>query len=419
MRVGLRNMLLPLLFMAACSFPDYSFTEPDAAMPVTLTCSDKIQGPSETGVDCGGVCPMCSAGQGCVTSKDCDSSNCEDGICREASCTDGIANGAESDVDCGGRCMKLCAAGSRCNSDADCSSGSCQAGLCLAPSCSDRVSNGDESGVDCGGKCAPCVSGSPCRTGADCVSQNCDETQLVCVDAGCQDTKKNGQETDVDCGGKTCAPCVANESCLVDSDCDSDICDVNSKRCIAASCTDRVLNQDETDLDCGGSICGKCADGRACKDAGDCASGVCQARVCVPASATGISVAENKWQATASDTFSSSKPEYAIDGDVNTRWTSGRGQAPGLWFELDLGEPEIFFSIVIDSSQFASDEGASYNIYFSNDGTFGTAARSAVPGSSITTVKFDSAVVARYVKIELATANASSWWSIGEVHVYQ
>src|ERR1700759_3800816 len=99
MRVGLRSMLLPLLFIAACSFPDYAYTEADAAMPVTLTCADKVQGPNETGIDCGGDCPMCSAGQGCHSSRDCDSANCVNGICQEASCSDGIVNGAESDVD--------------------------------------------------------------------------------------------------------------------------------------------------------------------------------------------------------------------------------------------------------------------------------------------------------------------------------
>ncbi len=415
---------MPLLFLAACSFPDYSFSEPgnatpDAAMQGTLTCSDKIQGPHETGVDCGGVCPMCSAGQGCLTAADCDSSNCEANICREATCDDHITNGAESDVDCGGRCTKLCAPAARCNSDADCSSGNCQAGVCQAPSCSDRVSNGDESGVDCGGECAPCASGSPCRTAADCASQNCDATQLVCVDAGCQDKKQNGQETDVDCGGKMCAPCTANQGCLVDTDCDSAICDQSSKRCIAASCSDRVMNQDETDVDCGGSVCGKCPVDRACKAASDCASGVCQARLCVPAAATGVTLPENKWQVSASDTFGSSSPADAIDGDPATRWTSGAYQTSGMWLELDLGETEIFFSILIDSSQFSSDAAQSLNVYFSNDGTFGSPARSAVPGSPSTTIKFDTAVVARYIKLELATPNPKSWWSVGELAVYQ
>jgi hypothetical protein len=414
MKVGSRRMLLPLLFLGACSFPEYAFTQAQSLS----TCGDKIQGPNETGIDCGGVCPVCAAGQGCKQASDCDSANCEDNLCRAATCNDGIANGAESDVDCGGHCPTLCASDARCNSEADCASGSCEAGHCLPPSCSDRVSNGDETGVDCGGSCPPCANGSPCKQMTDCSSQNCDMVELLCVDAGCQDKTKNAQETDVDCGGKTCAPCTANQHCLVDSDCDSDICDQPSLRCVAASCSDGVVNQDETDTDCGGTICDKCETDRKCKGASDCKSGVCQARLCVPAAATGIQLGKNSWQLTASNTFADASTTAALDGDPTTRWTSGAQQVPGMWLELDLGQTEIFFSIVIDSSQFPTDAAQSYNVYFSNDGTFGTPARSAVPGASLSTVTFDSAVVARYIKLELASGN-ENWWSVGELSVYQ
>jgi hypothetical protein len=205
---------------------------------------------------------------------------------------------------------------------------------------------------------------------------------------------------------------------LVDSDCDSDICGV-AKTCDAASCTDAVNNQGETDVDCGGAKCQPCPVDRKCKAASDCQSGVCQAKLCVPASATGIALPQNAWQVTASNTFSSSSTADAFDGNPATRWTTGALQIPGLWLELDLGRTEIFFSILIDSSQFPDDAAKSYNIYFSNDGTFGTAARTGVPGAALSTIKFDSAVVARYIKIELASSDSKAWWSVGELSVYQ
>ncbi|HWZ87822.1 MAG TPA: hypothetical protein VNW92_03200, partial [Polyangiaceae bacterium] len=149
MKGRLQRAMVPLLFVGACSFPEYAFkgtaaSDASTDARTTTTCSDGVQGPNETGVDCGGVCPVCSAGQGCGTNADCDSANCEDSVCRAATCMDGIANGAESDVDCGGRCLKLCAAGARCNSGADCESGNCSVGRCVSPSCTDGVSNGDE-----------------------------------------------------------------------------------------------------------------------------------------------------------------------------------------------------------------------------------------------------------------------------------
>ncbi|MBL0215369.1 MAG: hypothetical protein IPQ07_15965 [Myxococcales bacterium] len=46
-----------------------------------------------------------------------------------------------------------------------------------------------------------------------------------------------------------------------------------------ASCTDQVLDGDETDLDCGGS-CGPCGVGKVCNSAGDCDASICDARIC-------------------------------------------------------------------------------------------------------------------------------------------
>ena len=45
-------------------------------------------------------------------------------------------------------------------------------------------------------------------------------------------------------------------------------------------CANGVLDQDETDVDCGGAICGDCQDGQICLVNDDCASLNCQAGVC-------------------------------------------------------------------------------------------------------------------------------------------
>jgi F5/8 type C domain len=457
MKVSLSRALLPLLFVGACSFPEYAFmqtdsnTEPDAgsagaagapsfastcsdgvqgtnetgidcggvckACPDTTpppVCGDGVQGPDETGVDCGGVCPVCAAGQGCLQNTDCESSNCQKSICKAATCSDGIENGAESDKDCGGRCPVLCKTGLRCNSESDCASGACAAGKCQAPSCNDRVTNGDGSGVDCGGTCPPCAPGMACQVAMDCASLDCDSG--LCVDPGCTDKTKNGQETDVDCGGMNCAPCVAKQHCKVNTDCDSLICDGSTKLCDAATCSDTVPNEGESDADCGGSACPACAVGKKCRSGSDCASAVCQAKLCVPAAPTGMAVPENGWSVTASNTFGDSTTKNIYDGDPSTRWTSGIQQYPGMWVQLDMGKTQIFFTIVITPHpEYLTDEGKSYNIYFSSDGSFGAAART---GVSTQTISFGTAQVARYIKIELATGQ-DNWWSIGEMSVLQ
>jgi cysteine-rich repeat protein len=81
-----------------------------------------------------------------------------------------------------------------------------------------------------------------------------------------------------DGGGVVCDGAGACVECVLDADCASGVCDQNL--CVPASCADNVLNGDETDLDCGGLACAPCADGDACLVAGDCASGVCTALVC-------------------------------------------------------------------------------------------------------------------------------------------
>lgn len=49
---------------------------------------------------------------------------------------------------------------------------------------------------------------------------------------------------------------------------------------IVPTCSDGVKNQDETDVDCGGSKCGKCDNGKACNVASECFSGECSSNLC-------------------------------------------------------------------------------------------------------------------------------------------
>lgn len=54
-----------------------------------------------------------------------------------------------------------------------------------------------------------------------------------------------------------------------------------------ASCVDGLVNQDETDVDCGGSICDPCENGQACGVSGDCLSTSCDGGLCVDYCAAG------------------------------------------------------------------------------------------------------------------------------------
>jgi hypothetical protein len=102
------------------------------------------------------------------------------------------------------------------------------------------------------------------------------------VDASCADGVQNQDETDVDCGGIICDKCGNGFACLSNEDCASSSCEGGV--CASATgdsetCTDGVQNQDESDVDCGGS-CPACANGQACLENSDCVSLNCVAGIC-------------------------------------------------------------------------------------------------------------------------------------------
>ncbi len=97
---------------------------------------------------------------------------------------------------------------------------------------------------------------------------------------GCLDKLLNGDETDVDCGG-SCPACADDLACLQDTDCASGSC--NGEVCVPATCDDEKPDGAETDVDCGGPDCPVCVEGELCLINKDCESGVCSDKVCAAA----------------------------------------------------------------------------------------------------------------------------------------
>ncbi|HBQ19608.1 MAG TPA: hypothetical protein DEF51_53620, partial [Myxococcales bacterium] len=69
-----------------------------------------------------------------------------------------------------------------------------------------------ETGTDCGGDCALCGGGQPCTSNDECLSGRCRGGE--CTMSNCEDMRQNGTETDIDCGGDTCPRCAGGLSCL-------------------------------------------------------------------------------------------------------------------------------------------------------------------------------------------------------------
>ena len=99
--------------------------------------------------------------------------------------------------------------------------------------------------------------------------------------ASCSNGLLDDDETDVDCGGE-CSPCGVGSACKTGGDCRSARC--NNEQCegnvVAPSCDDSTRNQDESDVDCGGR-CSPCASGKKCNALEDCLSEICSESVCI------------------------------------------------------------------------------------------------------------------------------------------
>jgi hypothetical protein len=97
--------------------------------------------------------------------------------------------------------------------------------------------------------------------------------------ASCSDRLLDGEETGIDCGGP-CAACAVGEGCFGEKDCATRVC--QSFVCQEASCGNGVRDQGESDVDCGGS-CGFCEPGRVCHGDDDCSSNQCTDGRCTQA----------------------------------------------------------------------------------------------------------------------------------------
>jgi hypothetical protein len=157
-----------------------------------LHCYNFAKDGTETDIDCGGDCIKCALNKTCAVFSDCISNYCRNGICAEPKCNDLIRNGQETGVDCGGAVCAPCGLGGSCLLDSDCQSGNCFAGICAGANCTDNKKDGYETDVDCGGPCDKCANGKGCQSANDCQSSYCNSTAKTCEIDPALDTDRDG-----------------------------------------------------------------------------------------------------------------------------------------------------------------------------------------------------------------------------------
>ena len=125
------------------------------------------------------------------------------------------------------------------------------------------------------------------------------------------------------------------------------------------------------------------------------------------------------WTAKAS--HASDAAGKAVDGDPTTAWSSGVPQAPGIWYELDLGATLKITKVVLEGPEKEFPRGVA--IKLSADGAnWREVGRVARFYKAPATVSFDPAD-GRYIRIEQISdaIQVGNWkipWTIGAVQVY-
>jgi hypothetical protein len=200
-------------------------------------------------------------------------------------CFDEAQNQNETDLDCGGVCVAQglqCPQGGGCDLDDDCQAPyTCHPmGVCVEPLCNNGFFDpGIEAHVDCGSSCGPlCGLGTPCSDPDDCAPGLGCHGGHCAMNPQCGDGELTIDESDLDCGGPLCgASCRQFQLCKDFTDCISYSC-VDGV-CEDLLCQDDIQNHGETDIDCGGP-CEPCFSQMKCAANSDCFSFECVAFLC-------------------------------------------------------------------------------------------------------------------------------------------
>src|SRR5438874_2530484 len=82
---------------------------------------------------------------------------------------------------------------------------------------------------------------------------------VLALAASCSDSRQDFAETDIDCGGLACPRCADGKACMVARDCAGGACVMLVCRTAGtANCANAKKDGSETDVDCGGGNCPKC-----------------------------------------------------------------------------------------------------------------------------------------------------------------
>ncbi len=122
------------------------------------------------------------------------------------------------------------------------------------------------------------------------------------------------------------------------------------------------------------------------------------------------------WKLTAS--HGEKDIDKAVDGNPNSRWTSGKSMNPGMWFAFDMRQNYKLNTIVLDSTKSSGDYPRGYAVFVSADGeNWGDPILTGAGTTAVTELQLPADTVAQHVRIE-QTGENGLFWSIHELQVF-
>jgi O-glycosyl hydrolase len=136
-------------------------------------------------------------------------------------------------------------------------------------------------------------------------------------------------------------------------------------------------------------------------------------------SGLGTPLDRRNWTATASDVspWPADAVDHVLDGDIDTRYSSGTGQYDGMSLQVDMGQPQTFNRVVLDAGSSFGDTARNADIYVSSDGQDWTKVTSVLASGQPVQLASFPEQTARYIKV-VNTRSAGNWWSVAEFGVY-
>jgi len=110
-------------------------------------------------------------------------------------------------------------------------------------------------------------------------------------------------------------------------------------------------------------------------------------------------------------------PANALDGNYSTRFSTDELQAPGLYFEVNMGSAQSFNLLKMSVPNSPNDYPRAFDVQVSNDASSWATIANCTGTGTPEVVGFPDQT-AQYVRVVLTAGDSQHWWSIDELDLF-